>query len=325
MDYKMCFKEVLLQYSFNDPFVELIRHNENVTYKVTEKGSGDTYLLRMHKPITKNMEGVQNTSEAIQSELEYLLAWSAQSELPVQIPVPSLKGELVTTVVLGHEEVPCSVLKWIFGETMSKQDLNSKRAVSALGTRIAFLHQFSQRYQPGSSFIRPEYRSEWTNTMLDKLRSGEKTGIIYTKDFHILEHTFLLIIDRMKVWNNTIETWGFIHADINYSNLICSSRGISFIDFGLSGYGYYAMDIAMGALLAKGEMRDALLSGYTNIISRSIDIEQLEAFMFLAISGYYAFLVSQKEKHMWIRENISGLIEHLCIPFLSGKTVFYNI
>lgn len=53
MDYTKCFKEVLLKYSFIDPFVELIRHNENITYKVTEKYSGDTYLLRMHKPITK--------------------------------------------------------------------------------------------------------------------------------------------------------------------------------------------------------------------------------------------------------------------------------
>lgn len=321
----MCFKGVLQQYSFENPKVELIRHNENVTYKVTEEGSGDTYLLRMHKPITKNMEGVQNTRRAIQSELEYLSAWSAQSELPVQIPVPSLKGKLVTTVELGNEEVSCSVLKWIFGETISKQDLNSEGTASALGARIAFLHQFSQRYQAGPSSIRPEYGVEWISTMLEKLRAGEELGIISTKDFHILEHTFSLIIDRMKVWNNTIETWGFIHADINYSNLIHSSRGISFIDFGLSGYGYYAMDVAMGALLTKGELRDSLLSGYTSIISRNIDIEQLEALMFLAIGGYYAFLISQQEKHMWIRENISGLIEHLCKPFLSNKTVFYDI
>ncbi|GIP36522.1 hypothetical protein J2TS4_57320 [Paenibacillus sp. J2TS4] len=34
MDYTKCFKEVLLQYSFIDPIVEFIRHNENITYKV---------------------------------------------------------------------------------------------------------------------------------------------------------------------------------------------------------------------------------------------------------------------------------------------------
>lgn len=175
MDYTECFKEVLLKYSFNDPIVEFIRHNENITYKVTEKGSEDTYLLRMHRPITKNMQGVQNKAEAIRSELEYLLAWSSHSELPVQIPIPNLDGELVTSVVIGCEEVNCSVLKWILGETMSKKDFTSDEMASTLGKHIAKLHQFSRRFKHASSFIRPEYGIEWVDNILAKLRSGEKS------------------------------------------------------------------------------------------------------------------------------------------------------
>ncbi|GIP36518.1 phosphotransferase enzyme family protein [Paenibacillus sp. J2TS4] len=325
MDYTKCFKEVILKYSFIDPIVEFIRHNENITYKVTEKGSEDTYLLRMHKPITKNMQGVQNMREAIQSELEYLLAWSSHSEFPVQIPVPNLNGELVTSVVIEGEEVHCSVLKWIVGDTLSKRDFTSEEIVSTLGKRIASLHQFSRSFKPGSSFIRPEYGIAWVNTMLTQLRSGEKMGIIATEEFQILENVFSLVTDRMIGLSKSFETWGFIHADIHYSNLIRTSRGISFIDLGLSGFGYYTMDVAMGALFTKGELRDALLSGYTKINSRKIDIEQLESFMFLAICGYYAFLVSRNDKHVWIREHMPGLIEHLCKPLLNGKTVFYNI
>ncbi|MFD0711693.1 phosphotransferase enzyme family protein [Paenibacillus sp. GCM10027626] len=325
MDYTKCFKEVILKYSFIDPFVEFIRHNENITYKVTEKRSGDTYLMRMHKPITKNMQGVQNMREAIQSELEFLLAWSSHSELPVQIPFANLNGELVTSVVIECEEVYCSVLKWVFGETMSKKDFTSEGMVSTLGKHIAYLHQFSRSFKHSSSFIRPEYGVEWINTMLTQLRSGEEMGIITIREFQILENAFSLVTDRMKGLSKTFETWGFIHADIHNSNLIRVSRGISFIDFGLSGFGYYAMDVAMGALFTKKELRDDLLSGYTNIIPGRIDIAQLEDFMFLAICGYYAFLVSRKEKHEWIREHIPGLIEHLCDPFLEGKTVFYNI
>lgn len=83
-------------------------------------------MLRMHKPITKYMQGVQNKREAIQSELEYLLSWSSLSELPVQIPVPNLNGELVTSVVIERREVHCSVLKWVFGDTMSKRDFTNK-------------------------------------------------------------------------------------------------------------------------------------------------------------------------------------------------------
>ena len=65
MDYATCFRDVIRQYAFIDPCVEFIRHNENIAFKLTEKGSGDAYLLRMHKPITENMRGVQTRPEAI--------------------------------------------------------------------------------------------------------------------------------------------------------------------------------------------------------------------------------------------------------------------
>ncbi|WP_018759752.1 phosphotransferase enzyme family protein [Paenibacillus terrigena] len=324
MDYTKCFKEVILNYSFIDPIVEFIRHNENITYKVTEKGSEDTYLLRMHKPITKNMQGVQNTREAIQSELEYLLAWSSHSELPVQIPVPNINGELVTNVVMESEEVYCSVLKWIAGETMSKIDFTNEEMVSTLGKRIAHLHQFSRSFEHGISFIRPHYEIEWLNNILTKFRSGENIGIITTEEFKILENTFSLVTDRMKGLSKSSETWGFIHADIHHSNLISTSSGISFIDFGLSGFGYYAMDVASAALFTKSDLRDDLLSSYTNIISRKIDIAQLEDFMFLEICVLYAFRVSNEGMHIWIRENIPSLIE-LSKSLLNGKEVFYKI
>lgn len=324
MDYTKCFKEVILKYPFIDPIVEFIRHNENLTYKVTEKGSEVTYLLRMHKPITINMQGVQNRREAIQAELEYLSAWSSHSELPVQIPVPNMNGELVTSIVIESEEVHCSVLKWIYGETMSKRDFTSEEMVSTLGKSIAYLHQFSRNFKHCSCFIRPEYGIEWVDNILTKLRAGEKMRIITAEEFQILEHAFSLVTGRMKGLSKSFETWGFIHADIHYSNLIRTSRGISFIDFGLSGFGYYAMDVAMGALFTKRELRDDLLSGYSSIISGRIDIAQLEDLMFLNISEYYAFLVSRKEKHMWIREHIPSLIE-LCKSLLKGGTVFYKI
>ncbi|CAG7629982.1 hypothetical protein PAESOLCIP111_03155 [Paenibacillus solanacearum] len=317
-------KEVLLNYSFDDPTVEFIRHNENMTYKVIDNGSEDAYLLRIHKPITKNMQGVQTTREAIRSELQYLLAWSSHSEMPVQIPVPNRNGELVSRIVIEGEEVHCSVLKWIYGDTMSKSDFANRETVSALGKRLASLHQFSQSFENDSSWIRPEYGIAWVNTMLTKLRSGETMGVITTEEFHLLEHAVLLVIDRMKGWSTGFETRGFIHADIHYSNLIRTSRGISFIDFGLSGFGYYAMDVALGALFTASELRDELLSGYVSMGSGIIDIAQLEDLMFLNISDYYAFLVSRTEKHMWIREHIPSLIQ-LCKALLEGNTVFYHM
>lgn len=324
MDYTKCFKKVLLNYPFIDPVVELIRHNENITYKVIDEASEDTYLLRMHKPITKNMEGVHNTREGIQSELKHLLAWSSYSKLPAQTPVPNLNGELVTTIVNESEDVHCSVLTWIDGDTMSKEDFTSEEMVSALGKRIASLHQFSQKYQHKhvSNFIRPEYEIEWANNILVKLRSGTEKGIITTKDFEIIENTFSLIIDCLKVLDKTTETWGFIHADINFSNLILTSSGISFIDFGLSGFGYYLFDVAMGSLILRPELRNTFLEAY-NLGKENI--KYLEGFMLLAFLANGAFHINNKSLEEKIKENIPKLCSNYFMPFLKGEIIFYKI
>ncbi|GMK44536.1 hypothetical protein PghCCS26_16640 [Paenibacillus glycanilyticus] len=323
MDYNRYLEEALRFYSFDEPAFEFIRHNENMTYKITDKSA--RYLLRLHKPIARNMEGTQTTPEAIRSELAFLLAWSAHSDLPVQTPVANNNGELVTMIRIGQEEIPCTVLQWIDGDVLSKQEMNSEEEARTLGTRIAMLHRFSQSYEAGPNCIRPAYGTEWIHSMILKLRCGEERGILSGKDFHILERTMRLMIEWMTLWETTPETWGFIHADINYSNLIRSPKGVSMIDFGLSGYGYYAMDLAMGALLVESKHRDALLAGYGSCMTGWLDHARLEAFMFLAIVGYYTFVLSQHDQLSWIEDHISGLIEHICLPLLKSQRVFYRI
>lgn len=322
MDYSLVLNKALQHYSIEEPEIEFIRHNENLTCKVTEKKSGNPYLLRLHKPVSPNLKGVQSTPEAVQSELEFLRAWSVHSDLPAQTPVASRKGEWVTTVSVDQEEAACTVLRWIEGEVVPKRGLDNEEAARNLGSRIAELHLFSRSFQPG---IRPEYGIDWVTGMLGKLRIGEQEGILSQNDFQMIEQTISMMMSRMTLWEQKKENWGFIHADINFSNLIRSSKGISFIDFSLSGYGYYAMDVAMGALLVKGELRDELLSGYSERITSEVNLEQLEAFMFLAIIGYYSFVVDQPDQQEWIKEHVSGLVENLCKPLLSNKSVFYQI
>lgn len=322
MDYNRCFREAVLNYSFIDPEVHFIRHNENITYKVTEKRTGDAYLLRIHKPIAPNMQGIQTTREAIQSELDFLQAWSIFTEWPVQIPFPNQEGELVSSITIDYEEMHCSVLQWINGETMSKEDFGNESMVSMLGKRIGSLHHFSQNYRPPSSFIRPEYGTEWIKTMLAQLRAGQQIGVLSKRQLEVLEHVFSMVTTQIQALIQVTGQWGFIHADIHHSNLIRTSNGISFIDFGLSGFGPYAMDIAMAALFLKKDCRDYLLSSYATIITGEINTGLLEALTFLSIAGHYAFVVSNEAKHVWVRGHMPRFIEHFCDPYLAGKSVF---
>jgi len=65
MEYTALAKEVLLSYIVSDPEIGLIRHNENMTFKITNRLNNKCYLLRIHKPATDGLLGIQHTLEGI--------------------------------------------------------------------------------------------------------------------------------------------------------------------------------------------------------------------------------------------------------------------
>jgi len=65
-------EKVLLHYSVTEPIIEFIRHNENITFKVTNKPDNRSYLLRIHKPISGGLSGLQHTQNGSQSEMTFL-------------------------------------------------------------------------------------------------------------------------------------------------------------------------------------------------------------------------------------------------------------
>ncbi|CAG7640345.1 hypothetical protein ACFQI7_30285 [Paenibacillus allorhizosphaerae] len=134
------------------------------------------------------MDKLPKTSN-VRVEAEAIHRLVVSFRITCSIPVPNLNGELVTSVVIECEEVHCSVLKWILGDTMSKIDFASREMVSALGMRIAYLHQFSRNF-------------------------------IATEEFQILENAFSLVTARMKGLSKSFESWGFIHESIcGYVNI----------------------------------------------------------------------------------------------------------
>lgn len=136
-----------------------------------------------------------------------------------------------------------------------------------------------------------------------------------------------LINSRLGSIGKTSDSWGIIHGDLNMGNIIVTSKGeISFIDFGLFGFGYYLLDVSMGALMVPSEHRRQFLNGHYGFNEVPEDvIVTLEGFMLLAIFGYYAFHIENVKVHPWIRERMPLLCANHCIPFLSVDSIFYNL
>lgn len=128
--------KLLLQYDIVSPEATLLRHNENRTYKVIDTSNGSVYLLRVHDPLTVNLAGIQHTRQGIESELRLLEAISNGTDLKVQVPLVNRYGQLVTEFELNGRTLCCSLLKWIEGRNMTKEDLSSPAAAYNLGAQV---------------------------------------------------------------------------------------------------------------------------------------------------------------------------------------------
>ncbi|WP_036745332.1 phosphotransferase enzyme family protein [Paenibacillus sp. UNC451MF] len=316
---------ILTNYDILAQSIDFIRHNENCTYKVV--GSiGKQYLLRIHQPVTENFRGVQHTREGLASEMKLLKRLAEQTELIVQAPVPNRLGDYVTEWVSDEETICCTLLRWIDGISLSDQDMEQSENAYRLGSYTAKLHAHFQSSDHTQYGFRPVYGLERNEKMIGQILTGQQLGLFGNNERIIVEEVFKHINLNLKSLGIHAGSWGMVHADINRSNIIVSEGGWSFIDFCLSGYGYYLMDVGAGALMMKGEKKELFLKGYSDGFPLEDDpLRLLEGFMLLAIFGYYAFHMQNKEKHVWIRERLPRLCETYCKPFLEDKPIFYQL
>ncbi|WP_147590043.1 phosphotransferase, partial [Clostridium polynesiense] len=169
MDYTMLAKEVLSLYPVSHPEIEFISHNENITYKITDRSRNKCYLLRIHNPSTGGLFGIQHTFEGIKSEIEFLYELNGDNVLKVQKPIVNCHGEYISEH--NFEEFGSSyystILEWIDGSTLTLKEDNIDEIVFALGENLALFHQRSRQFKPGKDFTRPIYDMDRINFVIE--------------------------------------------------------------------------------------------------------------------------------------------------------------
>ncbi|MGG3283906.1 phosphotransferase enzyme family protein [Paenibacillus solani] len=318
-------QEILNKYDIPEPEIVFIRHNENRTYKV--KGhDGNTYLLRIHQPVKEGMVGQQHTYEGLLGELQMLEHLSGRNQLLVQRPVRNREGELITIIEYEGKRWNSSVLTWLEGRDLQKDDLSDPVLVEKLGARIAELHKFYSQYEREGLDKRPSQGIAYNQYMIEVIKQGLAKDLFTSSDVSIIEQTISLVNVRLEDSEND-DTWGLIHGDLSMGNIILTSDGeLSFIDFGFFGPGYNYTDVAMGAMIVPSEHRDIFLKGYYGSDHTGQEkLDMLEGFMLLAIIGYYVFQMENESVHAWMRERMPKLCADFCTPYLSGGRIFYSV
>ncbi|MFF2019905.1 phosphotransferase [Paenibacillus sp. NPDC058177] len=166
-----------MHYSLVEPIIEFIRHNENITFKVTDKKANRSYLLRIHKPISEGLSGVQHTWNGLQAEMRLLQEIAHNNILKVQKPVANREGEWVTDY--NSEQFGATfatLLEWIEGSTLTLEEDNITQIVYKLGEDVARLHKFSQTLVSQESH-RPLYDAARIEEELTELPIYRRTNI----------------------------------------------------------------------------------------------------------------------------------------------------
>lgn len=320
--------EILKEYPIHVSSVAFIRHNENLTYKVIDETSGMSYLLRIHKAVTPNLSGLQHTHEGLRMEMVLLQELSERTNLLVQTPVRNIAGEWVTQVTIVGEVIYCTLLQWIEGRDIQKDEVISKEHIFHLGEQVHNLHQFGSIAGARMREVRPTYSDITENeSMLKQLELGVSLGVFEAHDFIIVKRFFEFLNARLENYPQTANTWGIIHADINKGNLLVTQDGIAIIDFCLFGYGYYLFDVAGGVLSFKQEERDHFIAGYIgeSATLTEKDMKVLEGFMILFILGFYAFHMENEDKHTWMKERMPIFCNTYCLPYIENQSIFYKL
>ncbi|MFL1671861.1 phosphotransferase enzyme family protein [Paenibacillus dendritiformis] len=316
--------EALSHYEIQSPIITFIRHNENLTYKITDE-SGSAYLLRVHKPVHAELHGLQHSKAGLNGEMELLQALGENTALNVQKPVRNREGEFVTRIGDGDGFVHCTMLHWLEGRDSQPDDFASREDALRYGRQVGMLHRFTSGYTPEPAASRPTYAGIGENeAMLERLTYGREHGIFAPGDFSLMREAFQLINERLRRYEPEPGTWGIIHADINRANVIVTDRGFTLIDYCLYGHGYFMYDAAGGALSVPSERRTDFMEGYEEEFPsiRGDSMKLLEGFMLLNIFGYYSFHMMNTAVHPWMRERLPSFCANMVAPFVEERPIF---
>jgi len=298
---------------------ELIRHNENMTYKVAAQGKN--YLLRIHQPMQGFvLIGQPDATERrarIESEMALLAALHAQGSVPVQRPVACGKGGLTAALPDG---VCVTLLEWIEGTPLDTIEI-TPAILRNVGRMTARLHRFSEAYT--SPFEGYRYTQAMLPLITRQIELGAGARAFTAPQAQTMEAALEEIRRRFDKLDQTHQKHA-VHADLTKSNLLLDAEGnIAPIDFGLCGVGHFLMDLGgLFGTFFQDAQRVELLRGYQDERGCAVnpcDIEPyfaLQVILFIACqhrrAGGWDWFGAAMER--WCREIFTPLAQRT--PFL---------
>ena len=310
--------EALDLYSFENPVVELIRHNENMTYHI--KDANKQYLLRIHKSVEGFVSDIHdvkiNPVDLVRDEIKIILDLKNNTDINLQNPIIGNNSQYVQQLA---DLTPVTVLEWIQGKTLNIDSITSEVLIE-LGRTIAKMHRYLS--QKREKYLRYANDQSLLPIIARRIGLAEQQKIISKQQAYEIYRTLDVINDRFDqldcIFNKHIS-----HADLGSSNLILTANGsVTPIDFSLCGYSHYYMDL--GGVLEldyRDEMRKYIHRGYLSERDCEINPDYLEVYFALSV---LLFIASQFERSVhwdWFDDTIKRWSTSIFEPLAAGRSL----
>lgn len=240
---------------------ELISHSECAIFLV--KDDGRKTILRIARP-------GYNSTNAIRSELAWLMALHAESGVTTPAPLRGRDGQYVQTVRAPDLEVPRDLVLFSFLDGHHLDETGDLRAhFRRLGEVTALLHNHSQTWARPPGFERLVWSTENILGGAGALWGDWREPVGNDRpSLRILDRAAETIRKRLALFGKDTKRWGLIHGDLRLANLLVYRDETRVIDFDDCGLGWYLHDLGTALSFIedrtdKDELIDFWLQGYT--------------------------------------------------------------
>ncbi len=264
-------------YELPEGRLTFVTHGENTTFRHDSAAGRHLVRVHRHQRHGRNLDSVV----AIRSELSWLRAIRADTDLLVPEPLAARDGATTVEASASGETRVCSVLRWMDGRIVegSARPVHLRR----LGAAMARLHDQADQWTPPPDFgrIRWDHETFFGDVMIYGDTSAADCWALLPV---AVRARFGLVAARMAELFPSVGDSGLIHADLHLGNALFQGGDVKLIDFDDCGTGprLYEVAVALWELRDGPDypvFRDALLAGYRT--KREVDVTHLDDFIAL--------------------------------------------
>lgn len=273
--------------------LRLINLSENATFLVTAPDGCKT-ILRVHRP-------GYHSHRAIECELAWMKALTADGGVPTPAPIPGRNGKLIQRLALTGMPERHSVLFEFLEGVEPDPDSDLIDPFHQLGAIAARTHIHSIGWSRPLSFERLVWDDDMVFGRSPTWGQWQDGPGVDAASFDVLSRAEGLCRRRLAKYGQDSDRFGLIHADMRLANLLIDKGVTRLIDFDDCGLGWFMYDFAAAISFMEThpvvpQLRAAWLDGYRSVRPISAEDEfEIDSLVMMRRLALLAWIGSHSE------------------------------